>query len=190
MAHADPGRKTAAATERFEAVVVANLDAAYNFARWLTRNEHDAQDVVQEACLRAFRFLGTYRGGNDRAWLLAIVRNAYYTSLKQSHAQVQHVALDGDGMPTEGTVAPGWDADDGEDALRILEREDMRRSVDQALAGLSDEFREVIVLRELEEMSYQEIATIAQIPIGTVMSRLSRARKQLLQLLKSARADW
>jgi RNA polymerase sigma-70 factor (ECF subfamily) len=164
--------------------VAVHLDAAYNLARWLTRDDQEAQDVVQDACLRAFRFLDGYRGGNDRAWLLAIVRNAYYSRLKKNRAQSLNVPLDEEGSLADGATSPGWDGGDVDEVMRSLEREDARRTVDQALAQLPLEYREVIVLRELEEMSYQEIATVVQIPIGTVMSRLSRGRKLLLQVLR------
>jgi len=165
-----------------------HLDAAYNLAHWLTREERDAEDVVQEACLRAFKFRDGFRGGNSRAWFLAIVRNTYYSGLKKNRSQALNVPLDEDATSFGDVVAPGWEgAGDGEDVASGLEREDARRLVRQALERLPEEFREVIVLRELEELSYQEIAKIAQIPLGTVMSRLSRARKLLSQALQQAR---
>lgn len=174
---------------RFDEIVGVHLDAAYNLARWLTRDDQEAQDVVQDACLRAFRFLDGYRGGNDRAWLLAIVRNAYYSRLKKDRPHALDVPLDEDGTLADGAAGPGWDGSDGDDVTRGLEREDARRVVDQALAQLPVDYREVIVLRELEELSYQEIAKIVQIPIGTVMSRLSRGRRLLLRALNQRRQD-
>lgn len=174
---------------RFDEIVAVHLDAAYNLARWLTRDDQEAQDVVQDACLRAFRFLDNYRGGNDRAWLLAIVRNAYYSRLKKNRSQALNVPLDEEGTVAEGAAGPGWDGSDGDDVTRGLEREDARRVVDRALASLPMDYREIIVLRELEELSYQDIARIVQIPIGTVMSRLSRGRKLLLRVLSEQRED-
>ena len=152
---------------------MAHLDAAYNLARWLAHDEHDAEDVVQEACLRAYRFFASFHGGNARAWLLAIVRNTYYTWLEKNHAQTRNVEF------TDDTVAAvDYDmATAGDSVERLLQEEDTRRLVHRALERIPAEFREVIVLRELEDLSYRDIARIADIPLGTVMSRLSRARK-------------
>jgi RNA polymerase sigma factor (sigma-70 family) len=150
----------------FEQAVLPHLDAAYNLARWLTRNDHDAEDVAQEACLRAMRFFDGFRGGSVRPWLLTIVRNTYLTWLQKS--KVKEMA------PLENDVES--DASNPEELL--IERVD-GQSLRQALDALPAEYREVIVLRELEELSYKEIAEIAGIPIGTVMSRLARARRRL-----------
>ena len=160
--------------------MIAHLDAAYNLARWLTRNERDAEDVVQEACLRAFRFYASFHGGNARAWLLAIVRNTYYTWLAKNRAHATQVEF------TDDTVAAvDYElATAGDSVEKLLQAADTRQLVQRALARLPAEFREVIVLRELEDMSYREIAQIADIPLGTVMSRLSRARKLMLHALK------
>lgn len=168
---------------RFESTVMLHLEAAYNLARCLTRDERDAEDVLQEACLRAFRFLDTFRGGNSRAWFLQIVRNAYYSGLKKNRSQSLNVPLDDDGRQEEDNANPFW-ATTGEDPARELERQEAKRLVRDALDGLPEEYREVIMLRELEELSYQDIARIAQIPLGTVMSRLSRARKLLYRALQ------
>jgi RNA polymerase sigma-70 factor (ECF subfamily) len=150
----------------FEQAVLPHLDAAYNLARWLTRNDHDAEDVAQEACLRAMRFFDGFRGGAVRPWLLTIVRNTYLTWLQKSKvkemAPLEHDVESGDSNPEE----------------QLIERVD-GQSLRQALDALPAEYREVIVLRELEELSYKEIAEIAGIPIGTVMSRLARARRRL-----------
>ena len=153
--------------------MIVHLDAAYNLARWLAHDEHDAEDVVQEACLRAYRFFASFHGGNARAWLLAIVRNTYYTWLEKSHAQTRNVEF------TDDTVAAvDYDMATASDSVeRLLHEEDTRRLVHRALERIPAEFREVIVLRELEDLSYRDIAQIADIPLGTVMSRLSRARK-------------
>ena len=153
---------------RFEQAVLPHLDAAYNLARWLTRNDADAQDVVQEAALRAFKFFGGFRGGDARAWLLTIVRNACYTWLQKNRAHELATAFDEE--------AHGVTGDNPETLL--LEKVDSQ-SLKQALEELPAEFREVVILRELEGLSYKEIAGVACVPVGTVMSRLARARKRL-----------
>ena len=160
---------------------MAHLDAAYNLARWLARDERDAEDVVQEACLRAYRFYPGFHGGNARAWLLAIVRNTYYTWLEKNRAHTTNVEF------TDDTVAAvDYDvATSGDSVEQLLQQEDTRRLVHRALESIPAEFREVIVLRELEDLSYREIAQIAGIPLGTVMSRLSRARRLMLHALKN-----
>ena len=184
MARKSPSAESPVDAGRFESTVMVHLDAAYNLARWLTRDERDAEDVVQEACLRAFRFLDTFRGGNTRAWLLAIVRNTYYSGLKKNRSQALNVPFDEDDTHNDDAAHAGWGADESEDVSKGLEREDAKRLVSQALDRLPEEFREIIVLRELEDLSYQDIARIAQIPVGTVMSRLSRGRKLLYQALQ------
>lgn len=163
---------------RFEQIFAAHLDAAYNFARWLTRDERNAEDVAQEACLRAFKSLDSFHGGNGRAWLLAIVRNTYYTWLKKSRVERANVSFDDETM--EAAELAELESSGGAVDL-ALQQQDARRLVNAALEQLPEEFREVIVLRELEDLSYKEIAAIAGIPLGTVMSRLARARKLLLQ---------
>ncbi len=153
------------------------MTAAYNLARWLTRNDHDADDVVQEAYLRAFRFFDGFHGGDSRAWLLAIVRNACYTWLEQNRKP---------SVPLEECVSEAPSLDPTPEALLLdrLDREQLRRAIEE----LAPEFREAIVLRELEGLSYKEIASITGTPIGTVMSRLARARARLLQLLTGGSA--
>lgn len=151
-----------------------HLDAAYNLARWLTRNEHDAQDVVQDAFLRAFRFFDGFRGGNSRSWLLSIVRNTTFTWLEQNRKSELLTSFEEEKHDVE---------DSGAVPDLLLLRGDDHQAVMQAVSELPAEFREVIVLRELEDLSYKEIAAIAQVPIGTVMSRLARARQQLQQRL-------
>lgn len=172
--------------ERFDAMFAPHLDAAYNFARWLTRDERNAEDVAQEAFLRAFRFLESFEGEDGRAWLLGIVRNTYYTWLKRNHVSTHSVPFDEESFDAG---AYGDAADDANPVERLLHEKDAKRLVDAALERLPEEFREVIVLRELEGLSYKEIAAVAAIPIGTVMSRLARARKLLLHSLQRARQE-
>jgi RNA polymerase sigma-70 factor (ECF subfamily) len=163
---------------RFEHVILPHLDAAYNLSRWLTRSDNDAEDVTQEACLRALRFFGTFQGENGRAWLLAIVRNTCNTWLGRNRPHELTLA-----QPFDETVHSGSDELNPEVlALRHADRE----IVQQAIEELPLEYREAIVLRELEGLSYKEIAQVSDVPMGTVMSRLARARKQLEQrLIKS-----
>ena len=173
---------------RFEQIFLPHLDAAYDYARWLTRDASFAEDVAQEACLRAFKFLDSFNGESARAWLLAIVRNTYYTWHQKNQAEARSVPFDEETM-----LASGADPSDLESSLgsidRVLQEKDARRLINGALERLPDEFREVIVLRELEDLPYKEIAAIASIPIGTVMSRLARARKLLLRYLQQAEQE-
>jgi RNA polymerase sigma-70 factor (ECF subfamily) len=159
---------------RFEQAVLPHLDTAYNLARWLTRNDHDAEDVVQEAYLRAYKFFDGCGDTNHRGWLLAIARNTCYTWLQKNR-------------PREGTIR--FDEtlhsadEDMLNPVRLLQRDDAGELVRGALEALPVEYREVIVLRELEGLSYKEIAHVADLPQGTVMSRLARARQRLQQIL-------
>jgi RNA polymerase sigma-70 factor (ECF subfamily) len=159
---------------RFEQLIVPHLDAAYNLARWLTRRDQDAEDVVQEACLRAYQFFGGFHDTDGRAWLLAIVRNTCYTWMQRNR---QHAASTSFDEEMHGAASPALDPQ------AILSRTEDTQVVREALEELPDEFREVIVLRELEGLPYKDIAQIAAIPIGTVMSRLARARDRLQQIL-------
>ena len=152
-----------------------HLDAAYDFARWLTRDERHAEDICQEAYLRAFKSLDSFDGTSSRAWLFAIVRNTFYTWFRKNKADAAAVPFDEETVELESPLGS---------IDRILQERDARRVVNAALERLPDEFREAIVLRELEDLSYKEIADIAGVPIGTVMSRLARARKLLLQYLQ------
>lgn len=152
----------------FEKTILRHLDAAYNLARWLTRNDADAEDVVQEATMRAFKFFGGYRGGDGRAWLLTIVRNTCYTWLQQNRAHEPLTDFDEEIHGSE-SVNPET----------IMLGSADRQMLKQALEELPLEFREAVILRELEGLSYKEIASIANVPVGTVMSRLARARKRL-----------
>jgi len=182
----EPSMRQEVSHQDFEQAIFPNLDAAYNYARWLTRDDHNAEDVVQESCLRAFKFFAGFRGGNARAWLLAIVRNTYYSSLEKNRPEALNVVLDEDTLAEEGYDLEALLAGESGSVERSLEAADSRRIVNRALEQLPRQYREVIVLRELEEMSYKQIANIANIPIGTVMSRLARARKLLHQLLQSS----
>jgi len=160
---------------QFELVVMPHLDAAYNLARWLAGNDHDAEDITQEASLRAFRFLNGFRGGNSRSWLLTIVRNTAYTWLKQNRPHAI-VSIDDDDLhEIEDPTALKEHAS----ALNHADRDVLRAALEQ----LPTEFREALILRELEGLSYKEISEVADAPIGTVMSRLARARKQLQDFL-------
>ena len=158
----------------FEAVMLPHLDAAHNLARWLLRNEQDAQDVVQEAFLRAFKSFGGFHGSNGRAWLLAIVRNTSYTLLKKNRVVDLTTPFDEE-IHTAGheSVSPAT----------ILEHSENAELIKEAMDELPAEFREILALRHQEGLSYKEIADIAQIPPGTVMSRLARARAKLREYL-------
>jgi RNA polymerase sigma-70 factor (ECF subfamily) len=159
--------------ERFEQLVLPHMDAAYNLARWLTRNGHDAEDVVQEAMLRAYRFCDGLRG-EPRPWLLAIVRNACFTWLQQNRP----ADLAGADDRLDEQVSPA----EGPEALAARELD--RRLLNEAIAALPAQFREVLVLRELEDLAYKDIARVVDAPIGTVMSRLSRARRLLADSMR------
>lgn len=159
---------------RFEAAVLPHLDAAYNLARWLLRSEDEAADAVQDACLRALRFIGSLRGDNGRVWLLAIVRNTCYSRMKRDKPRESDSEFDDElHNPEPGINNPEL----------LLERGRDGESLRRALEDLPEELREIIVMRELDGMAYKEIADTAGIPIGTVMSRLARGRKRLQQAL-------
>jgi RNA polymerase sigma factor (sigma-70 family) len=163
--------------ERFEAVVLPHLSAAYRLARYLTRNDADADDVVQEACLRALKYFGGFRGegaSQSRAWLLTIVRNMAHT-WRARHR--------GDASTTEFDEAVHSEAMTGEHPEALFSRNDAREALARALDHLPPDFREVIVLREIEGLSYKEISEVVEVPVGTIMSRLSRARKRLQDAL-------
>jgi RNA polymerase sigma-70 factor (ECF subfamily) len=160
----------------FEKAVLPHLNAAYNLARWLTRNDRDAEDVVQDAYVRALRFFGGFRGDDGRAWLLAIVRNTCYDFLRSHRPQELTEAFDEE-------VHTSVDAAQSPETV-LIRRAD-QAMVRRAVETLPLALREVIILRELEGLSYKEIADAAGIKIGTVMSRLSRARARLQQLLGS-----
>lgn len=162
--------------DRFEKVVMPHLDAAYALARWLTRNDADAADVVQDAVLRAFRYFDGYRGGDARSWLLQIVRRTCYSWLERNRpADIVPLADEGDGEGGDAAAPPAV-SDSGEALLQS--RSDLSRLA-QLIEALPAPLREVIVLRELDELGYAELADVIGVPIGTVMSRLHRARAQL-----------
>ncbi len=157
---------------RFEEVILPHMDAAYNLARWLARNDHDAEDLVQESYLRAFKFFGSFHGANARGWLLTIVRNTCYTWFRENRVEELTTSFNEEIHSTEA---------DPFDPQKLLLQRESSQLLKQALEELPLEFREVLVLRELEGLSYKEIAVIADIPPGTVMSRLARARTRLKQ---------
>jgi RNA polymerase sigma factor (sigma-70 family) len=161
---------------RFEAQALPHLDAAYNLARWLARSPFDAEDIVQDAMLRAFRAFDGFRGGDPKAWLLAIVRNccrnAGADTRRRAHAPLP-----------EDDAGGAFSSDDADPEARAVHASESRR-LNAAIALLPNEFREVLILREIEEMSYREIAETTGTPIGTVMSRLARARGMLKENLR------
>ncbi len=157
--------------ELFERIVLPYLDSAYNLARWLTRNEHDAEDIVQEAFLRALRSFDTFTMGRDaRAWLLTIVRNCCRTWHRRNHSHETTTEWDVDSQPAAST----WS-----DPEAMLLKHADSELIRQAMEQLPFEYQEILILRELEELSYKEIAQVIEIPLGTVMSRIARARKEL-----------
>jgi RNA polymerase sigma-70 factor (ECF subfamily) len=158
---------------RFEAQALPHLDAAYNLARWLARSPADADDIVQDAMLRAFRAFDGFRGGDAKAWLLAIVRNCWLSSgaatTRRGHTVLEDDLVAAENNPEETAIQEG-----------------ARRRLDLLIAQLPQESREVLILREMEDMSYREIAEITGVPIGTVMSRLARARTSLREIARQS----
>jgi RNA polymerase sigma-70 factor, ECF subfamily len=171
--HQEPDAAQEHELASFEETMLPHMDAAHNLARWLLRNEQDAQDVVQEAYLRAFKSFGGFHGSNGRAWLLTIVRNTCYTLLKKNQA-VDFATFD-----EEIHVA----GDESASPATVLEHSEDAELIREAMDALPAEFREILALRHQEGLSYKEIADIAQIPPGTVMSRLARARGKLREYL-------
>ena len=159
---------------RFEAQALPHLDAAYNLARWLTRSPTDADDIVQDAMMRAFRAFDDVKGGDVKPWLLAIVRNCFFTATRK--------AKDRKVIPLIDERREADDADyveEGPDPEAAAVHADQSRKLNGLISTLPQEFREVVVLREMEDLSYREIADIVGVPIGTVMSRLARGRALL-----------
>jgi len=175
-------RRVSDINRRFEDEVLPYLDAAYSLARWLVRDEHVAEDLVQDAFLRAFRYFASFRGDDARPWLLGIVRNRCYSWFAQQK-RAHEVETD-----VDAADVPGVDID-GRPLTpeTLLVRKAERAQVTAAIARLPVGFREVIVLREIEELGYEDIARVMDIPKGTVMSRLSRARRLLVQYLGEER---
>lgn len=173
-------------SSRFAKVALPHLDAAYNLARWLSGSASDADDIVQDAYLRAFRFFDGFHGDNARAWLLAIVRNTWFSEWRRRHNAADNTpydeALHGDER------LPGWIDDIGSNPETLAVRHGDVELVHRALEQLPVVYREVLVLRELEDMSYRDIALVADIPIGTVMSRLARARHLLCSAVRAEQA--
>lgn len=163
----------AAAVERFRALVLPHLDSVYGFARWLTRDPMLAEDVAQEAMLRALRYFHAFRGGEPRPWLFGIARNVWVEQRTRKGAREQPIE-DADDRPA-----------DGPDPEQSVLADDRRRQIAAALAALPQEVREILVLREIEDLSYKHIAHVLDLPIGTVMSRLARAREKLAAELKA-----
>jgi RNA polymerase sigma factor (sigma-70 family) len=183
------GVEDRAGRARFEAVVLPHLDAAYNLARWLTRDDHAAEDVVQEAYLRALKFFGSFRGGDGKGWILAIVRNACFDWLKLRRTEDLHDPFDEDiHSPDINRLSPRAEGAAANPETAAAGSATAQR-IGDALESLGAEYREALVLRELEGLSYKEIASIAEVPIGTVMSRLARARKQLRKQLHLEREE-
>jgi len=178
-----------AGQKRFDEVAMPHLDAAYNLARWLTRSDVDARDVVQEAYLRAFRFFGGYRGGDARSWVLKIVRRTCFTWMAANRAIETVAASEAEIEEERGGTAveaallrSGGEADP---ETLLLQRLDTQL-LDRLIERLPPLYREIVVLREIEELSYREIAEILELPIGTVMSRLARARRRLQQAWRAS----
>ncbi|MEJ1958309.1 MAG: sigma-70 family RNA polymerase sigma factor [Nitrosomonadales bacterium] len=159
--------------QRFQAMVLPHLNSAFNLARWLARSHQDAEDIVQEAYLRAFKFFDSFHGEDGRAWLLGIVRNTFYTWYQQNKVQAQNIQFEEVLHSVEAADATAAQCSENNPEYLLIQQ-DSRRQMQQALEALPVEFREVMVMRELEELSYKQIAEIVGIPIGTVMSRLGR----------------
>jgi RNA polymerase sigma-70 factor, ECF subfamily len=170
------------ANSRFEEQVLPYLDAAYSLARWLVRDEHVAEDVVQDAYLRAFRYFGSFRGDDARPWLLGIVRNCCYSWFVQQKRSLEFE------VDSQDADAPSLDAQERPQTPETLLMQKVERAqVTAAISSLPLAFREALVLREIEELSYEDIARVLDIPKGTVMSRLSRARRLLHEYLSDYR---
>lgn len=168
----------------FESIALPYLDVAYNLARWLTRDDHDAEDLVQNAYLRAFRFIDSYRGDNARAWLLTIVRNTYFTSLRDDRLKNEGLDFDEELHSHENAEQAVSHTGVGTDPETLLAQMDSKNMLNHALENLPMAYREVVILKELDDLSYKEIAEITNTPIGTVMSRLARGRKLLFEQVR------
>ncbi len=169
---------------RFELLILPHLDAAYRFARWLTSTESDARDLLQEACLRALQYFDSFRGLNGRAWLLTVVRNTCYRQYHASAAAANFVEFD-ESIHGPENVSLMADITVSVTPQDALECEQDRRDLHRAIATLPNDYREALILREMEGLSYQEIAAVFNIPVGTVMSRLARARELLMRNVRA-----
>jgi len=169
-------------------MVLPHIDTAFNLARWLARNDHDAEDIVQEAYLRAFKFFDGFHGDDGRPWLMGIVRNTFYTWQQQQKVSRQNMEFDEELHSLDAAGHPAAQRTDDNPEALVMQR-DNQQQLHRALSSLCTEFREVLVMRELEDLSYKEIASIVGIPIGTVMSRLARGRKQLAGTLAHTDRD-
>jgi RNA polymerase sigma factor (sigma-70 family) len=166
---------------RFELLALPHLDAAFNLARWLAGNPTDAEDVVQDAYMRAYRYFDAFHGGNFRVWLLTIVRNAFVTWVKENRSNRMVFVPDTPVTETADTEETMWGSRPRDPEALLLERIDSR-TLSRLMEQLPAEYREVLLLREVEDLAYKEIAEVTGVPIGTVMSRLSRARLSLRKL--------
>jgi RNA polymerase sigma-70 factor, ECF subfamily len=166
---------------RFELLALPHLDAAYNLARWLAGNTADAEDVVQEAYLRAYRYFDGFQGGNFRVWLLTIVRNAFVTWVKENRSARMMFLPDTPAAGSADTEETMWGNRPRDPEAMLLESIDSQ-TLSRLLEQLPSEYREVLLLREVEDLAYKEIAAVTGVPIGTVMSRLARARLSLRNL--------
>jgi RNA polymerase sigma factor (sigma-70 family) len=171
--------------KRFQAMVLPHLDAAFNLARWLARNNQDAEEIVQESYLRAYRFFDGFHGEDGRAWVLGIVRNTFYTWYRRNKSGAQNSQFE-DEVHSAANLDHGAAMSANNPEYELIQK-DCQRQMQHALEALPVEFREVMILRELEELSYKQIAGITGIPIGTVMSRLGRGRKQLAEILAAGK---
>ena len=171
---------------RFESLVLPHLDAGYNLARWLLKNEADAEDVTQEATIRALRYFDSFKGGAAKPWFLGIVRNACFDYMGRRHGNSEMTGFHDDAIDELQAAA----SDAVPDAAASLDNQRLRERLDAAIAALVPPFREVIVLREMEGLDYAQIAQVVSIPVGTVMSRLSRARSQMRHLLATSRQEY
>jgi RNA polymerase sigma-70 factor (ECF subfamily) len=176
------GETDAGRARRFQQIALPHLNAAHNLARWLTKNDCDAEDIVQEAYLRAFKYFDSFSGSNARAWLLSIVRHACYDWLRENRTPVTTSLADDPDLEQIGEAATGYpDQQVGANPeTALLHRRDVKL-VNRLIEELPPDYRAVLILREMEDLSYREIAEVVGIPIGTVMSRLARARGLLLK---------
>jgi RNA polymerase sigma-70 factor, ECF subfamily len=173
----------ASKSARFENTVSPHMDAAYNLARWLTGNDHDAEDVLQETMLRTFMYFDGFRGGDARSWVLKIVRNTCFTWLQTNRpGEIAAMAAE----QSEDRAPPIVDSGLADDPETLALRRTAAVQLNNAIATIPAAFREVVVLREMEGLSYKEIATIVDAPVGTVMSRLARARAELRRILRQS----